>query len=66
MKSLDSEARLPRLTFQPPLPRGVALSKILTTSGLNLLICKMGMVTVMPSPYNKHSVSVSFYYPGLL
>lgn len=60
IKSLDSGARLPGFTFQPPPPRGMALSEILTTSGLNILICKMGMVTVTPPLYNEHSLFSQF------
>lgn len=67
IKSLDSEARLPGFTFQPPPPRGMALSEILTTSGLNFLICKMGMVTVTPPLYNEHSLfsqfALTFVFP---
>lgn len=33
IQSLDSGARRPGLTFQPPLLRSIALSKILTISG---------------------------------
>lgn len=39
IKSLDCEARLLGLTFKPPLPR---------SSGFIFLICKMGMILLMP------------------